>query len=460
MSLRFRRLLYIFFILAFLIITPLLCLYAAGYKISPNLKIKKTGILIIDSEPGSAKIYLNNKPQQLLFSKILNQKNNIIKTPAKIKNLLPGEYNIRIELENYWPWQKKLTIRSGESTFAEDIILFKKDLPSLILDDNFHQTSISPSAKHALALNNDKITLINLNNDHKNEYIVATSAKSDLLQENFILWNKNENQVIINNLIFNTNNWSQPTKLTDLIKNEYEKGIEEKFLKTKWDESGSKLYFIQKNDLLSINFDSKKLQTIVSSNGIYDFLVKDKLVFLLQKNHEKNSINIYDAEKKEYTKKINIPFSDYQFINPESPWLNLYDEKFNILYLIDPFSSLKPLRDTIANVINTFWKNDNLLLYSDGFEIWLYDVNGHSKILLTRVSKEINNIFMPKNDNYVIYTTNKAINVIELDDREKRNITEIISLKELKDPFIDRAGELIYFYAQIGNQSGLYKLAL
>ena len=112
MTLKTRRLLYISFILAFLIITSSLILYATGYRIKLtwpidfNQTFQKTGMFIFDTEPHGAKIYLNKKPQELFFKKIFTREESFIKTPTKIKNLLPGEYDITLELEGYWPWRK------------------------------------------------------------------------------------------------------------------------------------------------------------------------------------------------------------------------------------------------------------------------------------------------------------------------------------------------------------------
>ena len=129
MNQKTRHYLFLFFVFLFCIITPAISLYASGYKINKGFKLQKTGILIIDSNPADAKIYIDNEIQQNFLNKILQKKEGFTTTPEKIKNILPGEYKVRIEKENYWPWEKKLTIQSGETTFAEDIRLFKKDLP-------------------------------------------------------------------------------------------------------------------------------------------------------------------------------------------------------------------------------------------------------------------------------------------------------------------------------------------
>ncbi|KKR32678.1 MAG: hypothetical protein UT64_C0026G0020 [Candidatus Falkowbacteria bacterium GW2011_GWF2_39_8] len=101
MTLTTRRFLYITFILSFLIITPLVILYANGYTFSLNKKsIVKTGMLVLNTKPESANIYLNGVPEETFLGSYFGKRIKVT-TPAKIKNIIPGEYLVRVELENY-----------------------------------------------------------------------------------------------------------------------------------------------------------------------------------------------------------------------------------------------------------------------------------------------------------------------------------------------------------------------
>jgi hypothetical protein len=68
MNQKTRHYLFLFFVLLFCIITPAISLYASGYKINKGFKLQKTGILIIDSKPADAKIYIDNKVQQTFLN--------------------------------------------------------------------------------------------------------------------------------------------------------------------------------------------------------------------------------------------------------------------------------------------------------------------------------------------------------------------------------------------------------
>src|SRR3989338_2513423 len=136
MTLKVRRMLSLIFILLFLIIAPAIILYAAGFKLSKNgLAIQKTGMFIIDSNPRGAKIFIN----------------------GQIKNLLPGEYDLSLELDGYWGWQKKLTVNPGTSTFVDNIYLFKNSLPVQILPANLESINLSAGDNRALILSADQL---------------------------------------------------------------------------------------------------------------------------------------------------------------------------------------------------------------------------------------------------------------------------------------------------------------
>ena len=80
------------------------------------------------------------------------------------------------------------------------------------------------------------------------------------------------------------------------------------------------------------------------------------------------------------------------------------------------------------------------------------------KILLTRISEPLSEVIWHPNNNNIIYVTKKSVNVIELDDREKYNITKLIELEKIERPILNKKGDILYFSAKIGNQEGIYKL--
>jgi len=97
----------------FLGLPPILS-FALGYKFNPHtLKFTKTGIISLKTQPDGASVYLNNK--------LLTEK-----TPSTINELLPGLYNLRIELKDYYPRITQVNVEPRKVSRFEKIILFPK----------------------------------------------------------------------------------------------------------------------------------------------------------------------------------------------------------------------------------------------------------------------------------------------------------------------------------------------
>ncbi len=113
MSLKTRRIIYLLFILAFVIISVVVLLYTSGYRY--NFKkgvMQKTGVLVVESYPKDMKIWINDELKEE-------------KTPAVISSLLPQKYNIKVGRSGYQIWEKDVRIYPARSTFIDYIEVFK-----------------------------------------------------------------------------------------------------------------------------------------------------------------------------------------------------------------------------------------------------------------------------------------------------------------------------------------------
>ncbi|MDP2736205.1 MAG: PEGA domain-containing protein [bacterium] len=442
MTLKVRRILSLIFIILFLSITPAIMLYAAGYRLGKNgFSIQRTGMFIIDSKPKGAKIFIDGKARGAWSSSILN-KNNFIATPAKIKNLLPGEYNLRLELDGYWSWQKKLTVNPGASTFAENIYLFKNNLPVQITPANIESIRLSPDKNQAVILSSNLISFLSLSDESE-----KTTKRNNLIGKN-IFWSEDQNNVIIDNYLYNLTNLSAILDLKKLTPNSFN---------YKW--SGNILYYQDKNSIYRLE-SSGLPKNIISGKIFNDYLVKNNYLYLIVKSGQATNLEVIDAATGQSLKNISLPAApNYSFINTKQNLLNLYDNGHKILYLIDPMSAYQQLVEIINNVKTTFWANSTNLLYTNDFEIWLYNLDTKNKILLTRISNTINNAILHPSKDYIIYSTEQTISAIELDEREKRNSTELIKFDSINS-FILAKDNVLYFSGKIGNVEGLYKFLI
>ena len=116
-----RKITVLIFFLLFFILAPIITAYSLGYRYDFNTgNIQKNGAFYIKSYPRGAEIFVDK-----------NKEKN--KTPTQLVNILPGVHEVEVRKENYVPWKKELEVFSGETTFAEDIVLFLEKRPKNIL---------------------------------------------------------------------------------------------------------------------------------------------------------------------------------------------------------------------------------------------------------------------------------------------------------------------------------------
>ncbi len=456
MSLKTRRILFIFFILLFIIITPLVIFYAAGYELSlKNIKkggFQKNGMLVLDTLPQGAKIFLNNETQQLFFSKYFSGNDNFVATPAKLKNITPGEYDVKMEKDGYFSWEKKLSVYPGMSTYAEDVILFKKSLPLIVANGKIKNIFFSPNKKYSVALLEDKINIIDLENNNTLT-VEIQKLNSDIAE---VLWSPNNKKIIISKTIYNLSDGSIDSSLNKVLFNNAEK--------IRWGDDENEIFFSKKEKIgyaiYKYNLKEENSNNRYNGEKIIDLMVKNGLLYYIGHDIASANFNAVEINSGKNILNISLPYSsEYKFINHGQELINLLDEKHQILYLINPFSQF-PLQETISNVKYAEWNDKAKLLYGNDFEIWLFDLNSRQSSLITRISETINKCFWYSNNNYIIYSTNTKINILELDNREKRNLLEIVQLDKISDNFLNKKGDALYFVSQIGNEEGLFKLTI
>lgn len=111
-----RKFLFLTFSLLFFIISPLLIIYALGYKFDfQEKKFKKTGGLYVQAIPREVNIILNGK---------LIKKTDKFSGTALVRGLLPREYEVEIKKDGYRTWKKKIRIEEGKVTEVKKLTLF------------------------------------------------------------------------------------------------------------------------------------------------------------------------------------------------------------------------------------------------------------------------------------------------------------------------------------------------
>lgn len=106
-----RKLLFWISLLAFVLLAPTLLFYSLGYRFNFEVsEFQKTGVILVRSKPGHAKIYFNEKKLEGT-------------TPHAVKDLLPDTYQLRIEKKGYYSYELPVRVESARVAEIEAVLI-------------------------------------------------------------------------------------------------------------------------------------------------------------------------------------------------------------------------------------------------------------------------------------------------------------------------------------------------
>jgi len=461
MTLRTRRIIMISFILAFFILAPIIIFYSSGYRLDiKRVKIIKTGTLMVEAKDiKNANLYIDNK----LYEEPFDEK-------IFIYNLLPGEYQIRLEKEGYHNWERKITINSSLTTFAKDIILFKKNLPLQLIEGNVTDFYLSPDKQ--------KIVYILKTNEFLELYLYDLNIKNNNLiyrigsgYENIVVkWAASGKKILLglddNYLVFDINNLQQGKSINKII------GF--KPTSITWDiNSDNIIYILYNESIYSLDLIFAKLDKLFFSTReeplASEFFIEGSDIFYIVNQEQRNVLYKYNLNFQTDKHINNLSKStNYKFIKSANNYLNLLDQDNQKLYLIKKvitdleteISGSSAIQELPAK--NALWdlKEKNLLIYND-FEITIFNSGTEETTFINRYGQEIKKIEWHPSLQYIVILIEDSIKIIDLNlTNGTRNIIEITNFDQLHDFSIDKDGEIIYFNGQIGKQQGLYEIKI
>lgn len=261
-----RRALLITFIALFLIISPLLILYTAGYRYDwTNGILKETGTLSVDVYPRNAKVYLDNE--------VLNAK-----IPIRLQNIKPKKYKVKITAPGYFDWEKEIEVKNKQTEYIKEIYLIQKNSPTLIAQGPINQIFISPDKNYLVysegTADSWQIWLRDLKNQ-KNFSLTTLSAPAITVN-----WSKTNNYFAISeekppyNTLYLIDA-QQPEKLVNLADE-----LKYPVNKYQWAETTEpEIYISTKLKLLSY-FPNSNREFTLSKNDFADWRMENKQLWV------------------------------------------------------------------------------------------------------------------------------------------------------------------------------------
>jgi len=438
MSKKIRDVLFFIFIALFIVGTILVSLYATGYRIELswplnfNRLLIKTGIISVKSNPEGAAIYLNRRLQKNFSFNLWNSK--YLTTPSKIKNVLPGKYDLTLKIPGYLPLSNKITVQSGQTTFAENINLFKSNLPQLLVKTKDSSLLLSDSGHYIYLTNSGQIA--NVNNGNLNRQKVPPLGT----------WLNGTDQIFAGGRVFDVNG-RLIKDFSDMIGN----GATDWY----YDQNQSRVYYILKNSLNYWDINNQTAVLIINGETCLSYKVSGNDIFLVAIKNGQTVLQDYSLNTKKIEQEAQLPTIGHYNFGAINSRLTLNDSLNNTLYLIDPVNITSGLK-TVQGITSWQWLNNQTILFSNNWEIYRLDLTTNRNSLLLRVGQKISKIIWDSDKNYLIYTTNDGLSAY---DPETGLSTRIFG-GSISNPVLNINNDIVYFWTKIGHQSGIYSLDL
>jgi len=437
-----RTILFAVFAIGFLISAPLVVLYTAGYRyqIGSN-RIMKAGVLSVTSTPRAATITLNGQRESK-------------RTPAVIDNLFPGDVKIQVSKTDYSSWEKTLPIKSNESTFIPNAVLFLNGTPTQTVDQTPLTVSVSSDTSRFAYLTNTKGTA---------ELFVRDST---FLQDRSIFkgpghttstynlsWSPDDQYLLLS---------ENATKKTYTVINVREGTVISLPSKDAADvhfDIGSNhhvLYRINKEwRIFGIDSDISYPKKLI----VDDLQRRNGRLVTVQSGTDQSVVSYMD-DVGVATIITYLPFGTYHFVQASPSKMALMEVNTHHLVLLDPDQS-EPLR--LNEEVRFFeWspKGDRLL-FSNGFDAKIFDVNSGQMQTITRFSEPLTAIGWYPIGDEILFSQGTSLTAIELDERDVRNKIVLVNDFAIQSFWVSKDGSKLSFFGKKTDGSmGIYERKL
>lgn len=446
MSLRSRRILFAFFVLLFIILVPVVLLYATGHTINwQRLSLEKSGSLLIESSPSGATIFLNGQSVHKNVFGIINDESQET-TPTRIKDLAPGEYTVRLERYGYWPWEEQLRLSPGEALNLGTVQLFNQAKPQLLIKGEIIESQSSPDGSAIALLTNDDLIIINTETQEQSHFSVVRVG-----EKNIIRWSRDSQRLILNSQIIDRNK-----KTVETVQPQGKPG------NFHWDRNNSSvLYFLSNGKMFIREIENGKerpidIQTQLKGQAIVDFDIYDKQAYVIVKDTAGNNNLLMGTLGKDMSS-MTLPASNYQFIenNFNRPMLL----SGRNLYIVD-----KPLplfvEPRLLEVTNRYTNGRGIgssFVYSTPLELRRWD-NENQEYILTRFGSPINYVWPLTKNAAVLAALSDSIRLY-VNGRSPFILT-LANVTEISDLSVSTNEKTIYFVGNYQDTKGLFSLTL
>ena len=442
MNRTWRTILFFSFLLMFLVSAPVIVLYTAGYRLDVMAgRITHTGVLNATSIPRGATVLIDG---------VLKSD----RTPTVFDDVFPGEHLITLQRSGYTSWEKILEIKSRETTFIANALLF--------LDSTFENQESRTVSFYSLSPHRDQLAYLISEGSWIELWVTDPSTQSERLLARIteaagadyaIRWSKEGTTIAL----FQNGSSLETLSLITVATGETLSvpTTLERASKFWWDVAEDDyLYAEQAEVVYRVSLSTQEVE-LVSYNA--ETIMHQNEDLILSSASDRMVLSRY--QDKTATILTYLPVGSYQFRTAPSGLALLEDLDRHRLILVDLSSQDQPI---LLNEEAYSWdwsKDGDRLVFTDGFDLEVYTRSSHTTQTLTRQSDRVQSVLWYPLGDAILYSTTTSLRSLERDMRDGHEVVELAS-GTLETFWINQDGKVLSILGTLEETAGIFSRRL
>ncbi|MBN1585070.1 PEGA domain-containing protein [Candidatus Uhrbacteria bacterium] len=436
------------FAVAFTVSVPLVVMKTAGYRYNwKKGRAEKTGIIKFVTEPKGADIRLNGQLQPR-------------RTPMSVFRLLPEDYEIRLSLSGYHEWSKTLEVKSGITTFTEDVVMIRNSSPIPVRETDWSNGAWNPdgSAVAFLRPNRGAEELVVMEPPYDRETLLARLSP-DRLRETALSWSPDGKRLMIQG-----DRKDGGARREATVHNVFQADTEpvtitgQEGTVARWSSDGRSVTVIDGGTVTVTDLNGGMPKPIPGTAGVQDALLASGRLL---------SIKTVDGHNEllEMSPNGSLPPKALTAL-PTGSW-NLSVANGDFVFLADQRTGqgmafrlsdgrLSGPWNGVTGVWNKTGNQERFLTWND-FEISIWDPETDTLSTIARISSPIRQCLWDPTGRNVIFSAGNSIFAAEIDGRDRRNTYELNRMTAVGPMAVVPKDRQIVFLGSAGQQQALYR---
>jgi dipeptidyl aminopeptidase/acylaminoacyl peptidase len=439
--------------------------YAFGYRFN-----FKSGIFVY-----AGSITLKTTPQEvdvfvdgiLMPSKSFNRLNN----SYHIGGVRPGNYLLEVKAPGYQSWSKKISVHSGISTEFWNVVLSqdsyaREDYESAGIQKFFISPRKNLAAFSQQVENMFFVKIFNPGTLEMTQVFAADDYTFTTDDKENIEWSPEAHRIIIpavkdgqkNYFIASLDNSQAEVNLKDLTG-------DNNLSHCRWDPKNKDVLFYMSDDkLYRLDLNDLTTKKLAAENiASYDLSPKALFYFQLPEGivYKTNFATTDTPEQITTSGPANMNDSSYQIIVYDEDRIVFLNQSHN-LFIYNKGEEATYFRELSGNATGSQFSDDGKkLLFWNNREVSAYFVrkwevqptrNEDELMSITKFSDTIGNVQWTRDYEHVLFTNNNKVKLIEIDNRDHRNMMDVLSLNDNTAILVNNFTDSKLYYTEKNEQ--------